>query len=126
MKKLTLIFIALFSFAGAHAQQIPKATMYGIADSVITVSRLTDSIDRLSPQSFIKAKNAVVLQYIIAYVPARGNGYITQVTGKAITNDIKAILKKASPGDWVYISHVKMVYLGKEVLVKESSRYLLQ
>ena len=108
------------------AQEQPKVTMYGIPAGPVSVTTLRDSIDRCSPQSFIKVQNGVVLQYLVIYMPAQGNGYSAMVKGKAITNDLKAILKAAVPGDQVFVSHVKAFYLGKEIIVKPGTTYFLQ
>jgi hypothetical protein len=125
MKKL-LFFLFLLGALGANGQELPKPTLYGIEDTFTTVVRLRDSVERASPMSFIKAKNAVVIGYVLIFSPTQGNGYSVALKGKHITNDVKALLKSASPGDRIHICRVKMIYLGKEVVTGECARYLLQ
>jgi hypothetical protein len=126
MKKHFFTFLFLCSAMGAYAQDPPRPTVYGLPEGPLVVAQLRDSIDRCSPQSFIKVQNGVVLEYFIVFMPAQGNGYSTWIKGKAITRDLKAILKKASPGDQFFVSNVKAFYQGKEIIIKPGSRYLLQ
>src|SRR5213595_2297849 len=112
MKKLLCISL-FFIFAGrAYAQSEPKAYLYGIQDTSLALTTFIDSLDKASPMNFLQIPNAVVRGCTIVFgpvnpagVPER-TGYAEMVTGRRISNSLKAALKSAQSGDFVYISNV--------------------
>jgi hypothetical protein len=112
-------------WGGAAAQTEPKAYLYGIRDTSLALSRFLDSLGNANPVNFVKATNAVVKEYTVVYVKLNGNGYTEVVTSKQISSGLKAALRSANPGDFIYINHVKAFYMGREMLFKGATHYRL-
>lgn len=101
--------------------------MYGITDTVISISRLQDSVKNSSDMSFIKlGENMLALSYTIVYTPVSGAPYVENAKGRSIGPEIKYRIKNAKPGDKIFISNVKMLIDNRDAEMRTGRMYLLQ
>ena len=127
MKKLFFLIFLTSLVKSASAQIQPRPTLYGITDTVISITRLQDSVKNASDMSFVKLdKDMIVQAYTIVYTPASGTPYFENVKGRSIGGELKYRIKNAKPGDKILISNVKMLYNNRDAEVKTGRMYLLQ
>jgi hypothetical protein len=127
MKKILFSIFLLGIVKSASAQVEPRPAMYGITDTVVSITQLQDSVKNASDMHFVKLdKDMIVQAYTIIYTPVSGAPYIENVKGRSLGGEIKYRIKNAQPGDKIFISNVKMLFNNQDAEVKTGRMYLLQ
>jgi hypothetical protein len=128
MKKI--FFLSIFILAlgrSAFAQDgLPKPTIYGITDTVLSIAQLQDSVAHASDMHFVVVKGAIVQGFTLVYTPVHGAPYIDNVKGRSIDGEIKYRIKSAAPGDKIAITNVKILYLKQDSEIRTGVMYTLQ